>query len=94
MKSLISQNNNITDIYNSFNDLNTLLFYHGAVTHEIVQAMSATLMKKMKADNVDARLLISLFGAFIELAQNIARHSDEKQVTNNEDLSYGGMTFL
>lgn len=79
----------MNELYSSFHDGDTIFFYHGAVTHEIVEAMSSTFMKKMKADNIDAKLLMSLFGVFIELAQNIARYSAEKQPTENENLSYG-----
>jgi len=67
----------------------TLIHYRGAVTHDIIETMSGVLMKKLKAFNENTGLVMSLYGIFIELAQNIERYSEEKQNTENHTLSYG-----
>lgn len=89
MKDLIFKDNEMNEIYSCFRDGDIIFFYHGAVTHEVIEAMSNAFMKKMKADNIGGKLLMSLFGVFIEMAQNIARYSAERQPVADESLSYG-----
>ncbi len=68
---------------------NTLICYHGAVTHDVIESMSGVLMKKLKAYNESRNLIMALYGVFIELAQNIERYSAEKQIAEGNILSYG-----
>lgn len=68
------------DYYLSVAKDNTLVFYKGAFDEKVIAEISVHIRKKMISNHFVSK---KVFSVFIELAQNIAFYSAERNIINN-----------
>lgn len=83
--SVTNQVSGVLDYYLRMENDNVLLYYKGPFDQNVLHNINQTLNKKLEES---PKLWRKLFAVFIELAQNISYHSDEKLIMD-EDLQSG-----
>lgn len=54
-----------------------ILYYHGAISHDLVVEIAAIVKHRMEIDDVEASTMLRVFSAVVEQLQNILFYSDE-----------------
>lgn len=86
----MSKKVNILDYYMDFEENNVLIYYKGPFMESILAKITEDI--KMRFDN-DPITSKKVFSIFIELAQNIAHHSSERNVYADQLRRSGNGTF-
>jgi hypothetical protein len=75
--------------YNQVKDHNILISFKGALSQEILVEMGDFIKNKISID----KKIKKIFAVFIELAQNIMRYSEEREVIGGKSYGIGVITF-
>ena len=83
----MSKTINIFDYYMDFEKNNVIIYYKGPFLESILARISEDIKLRFENDPITRQ---KVFSIFIELAQNIAHHSSERNIYTGEQLKRSG----
>lgn len=66
-----------TELRDLFDQKGVILYYQGAISHDLVVEIAGIVRRKMELDDVESSVLLRVFSAMVEQLQNILYYSAE-----------------
>ena len=82
--------NELFRLYRRMKDMNILLLFKGALSQEILLEIGDLITRQMERFPSEIQ---KSFSVFVELAQNIMKYSDEREIQGDDDVGVGIIVF-